>query len=145
LGKNQKKESTMCAKTLGLAIYLAVDIGYVVLSKGFYGPIMMDLNAGKPHDVPLLYAACAYACMAIGWLSFAVLKAESLQKAGWGIGSSAIIAGLLYGLTVYGVFNFTLAVMTSTWSHKAVARDLLWGITWSIGSLWVYLGLLGRK
>ncbi len=132
------------AIALGLAIYLIVDIVYVVSSQNFYGPVMNQLNGGASVSAPLIYAAGAYGCMAVGWIFFAVLRFETFFSQGWGLARSAFWAGLLYGLTVYGVFNFTLGLMAKAWHFEVLARDLLWGISWSIGSLGVYGWLKNR-
>ena len=127
------------ARALGATLYIFVDLIYVIGSKSFYDPAIVALNSGQPHDVSLVYIGCAYLSMIIGWLSFAAPKVDELQSLGWDANSAALIAGFLYSIAVYGVFNFTLGLMAGPWTLPIILRDLSWCLLWSVGSLRLYL------
>jgi uncharacterized membrane protein len=54
--------------------------------------------------------------------------AETKTFAPWLAGA---LAGAVYGIAVYGVFNFTNNVMFKEYGWGIVLRDFAWGVTWA--------------
>jgi uncharacterized membrane protein len=107
--------------TLG---YLAMDSAYVFASRGTYMRSVADVAGSTPKDITkvIVCAIGAYALMALGWSSI-VVPAITKKGRAW----SGARAGGLYGLVLYGVFNFTTGAMFDAWSWAIIARDTLWG------------------
>jgi uncharacterized membrane protein len=125
-------------KLFFLFIYLAGDLFYVVYSNPIY---QQSVFAIAHHDMPGAmrpYAILgAYGCMALGWLIFAVPTAD--RWSGYFYRPIAgLLAGMTYGITLIGTFNFTLNLMFEGWAGAIVTRDLTWGICWSAVSVCLY-------
>ena len=120
-------------KAIFVAIYLIVDVIYVTISMPFYKAVVARIEAPKRRTPSkpkskgalLLVALASYALMAIGWLIFVADKARDTRSV---LGGMAY--GALYGLVVYGVFNFTNYVLFSQYTSDVLLRDLAWGVTW---------------
>jgi len=117
-------------KAIFVAIYLIVDVIYVTLSMPFYKAVVARVEGAKmptpkSKGALLLVALASYALMAIGWLIFVADKARDTRSV---LGGMAY--GALYGLVVYGVFNFTNYVLFSQYTSDVLLRDLAWGVTW---------------
>lgn len=120
-------------------IYLAVDITYVVLSRGYYNEVVKKIQ-GFPMEIrwdSYVVAAISYAILTLGWIVFVgnPLTSNSSYK-------DLLTSGVVYGLTVYGIFNTTLYVMFKHWDYKVSIRDTLWGVSWITLSAAIYLYLL---
>lgn len=119
-------------KFLFVAIYLLVDIAYVMSSIPVYQKVVKSIQ-GKNTNQPfgLLAGVLAYTIMGLAWLFFAPPMIAHLQKT---YRTSRLIAGsitgFMLGLTIYGVFNFTNHAMFDNWSWPIIARDMAWGISW---------------
>jgi uncharacterized membrane protein len=112
-----------------VAIYIVVDIVYVVASAPFYGAVTKKIS-GKPLPSGRAAAAIiAYVSMAMGWFFFvpAAVRAWTFGRP-WMRGAAA---GAVYGLLVYGMFNGTMAAMFDAYDATVVARDMTWGIGWA--------------
>jgi uncharacterized membrane protein len=130
--------SSVLKKIIFLALYLGVDLCYVIKSNSIYNQAVFSI---AHHDMPaqirqysILYA---YGCMSLGWLFLAVPTAER-----WALyfykPVAALLAGTVYGLAVVGTFNFTLNLMFEGWTGAILVRDLSWGISWSALSILIY-------
>lgn len=115
---------------LFIAIYLLVDIAYVMISQPVYKRVIRNIQSA-PISFGLVSGILAYATMAIAWFFFvptmitAVAKMHRLSRA-W----AGALVGFVLGLALYGVFNFTNAAMFKNWDGPIIARDLAWGISW---------------
>lgn len=120
-------------------IYLAVDITYVVLSRGYYNAVVKNIQ-GFPMEIrwdSYVVAAISYAILTLGWI---ILVANRLSPTStW---YELLPTAVIYGLTVYGIFNATLYVMFKNWDYKVSIRDTLWGVSWITLSGAIYLYLL---
>ena len=108
--------------TLG---YLVMDAAYVISSKGTYMKAVSAVSGSVPKDMAkiVICAVCAYALMALGWTMIVV---PAISKKKDRIVSGANL-GALYGLVLYGIFNFTTGAMFDAWSWPIIVRDTLWG------------------
>lgn len=103
--------------------YLAMDAIYVALSRGFYLGQVIGISGSPPKNVTKV-ALCvigAYTLMALGWSKIVV---PAVQK---GRVLAAAQTGALYGLVMYGVFNFTTGAMFDGWRFPVILRDTAWG------------------
>lgn len=100
----------MNRKLLFALLYVFVDTVYVTLSKSFYGSIQ-----GAEMTTSIASIIGAYLCMALGWYYLV----------------DTTFKGFLYGLAVYGVFNFTNHILFKGYTWNVVARDFLWGVSWT--------------
>jgi uncharacterized membrane protein len=75
--------------------------------------------------------------MALGWYFLAANQADTWSKHMPAYQAGAF-AGLVYGLAVYGTFNFTLHVMFNNYDVNIVLRDLSWGVIWATISTMLY-------
>lgn len=103
--------------------YLVMDAVYVALSRKPYLGHVAAISGSAPQDT-MKVAMCAlgaYALMAVGWAAIvvpSVTKRRVLQAAR---------LGAVYGLVLYGVFNFTTGAMFDKWTWPIMARDTAWG------------------
>lgn len=117
-----------------VTIYLLVDIFYVTISRSVYNPVIKSISGSEiPFEKPgFLFAALfAYASMAIAWLFLVVPTVHYMISKGTQKWLAGIIAGVVYGLAVYGVFNGTLYTMFVGWNSAIFIRDMTWGISWA--------------
>ena len=118
------------AKLLFVTIYLIVDLIYVISSKDVYNNVVINIQGRSmpnPKGTRLFAGLAAYICMALGWY---FLVADKIERSGASKVQSAIFYGVIFGLSVYGTFNFTLHVMLDNYDIPIVLRDLIWGTSW---------------
>lgn len=80
------------------------------------------INNGSQKHIKyrILPAALAWFMLALGINYFAVLSTDSVMNAG--------LAGMVYGLTVYSVYNSTNFSTINNFNNiKTVAIDITWG------------------
>lgn len=102
-------------------IYAIIDIIYLNLSKNAYFPVIAKIQ-NKQVNVRMLGFILAYVSMIIGWY-FLVSKHINNNDDY----KNTLLLGLMYGIAVYGTFNFTLYAIFDDWNFKILMRDLLWG------------------
>src|SRR5579875_337896 len=106
--------------------YLATGLVFLLLDGGFLalaGPRLYrpELNAILGDRVRLAPAALFYVLYIAGLTWFCVIPALS---ASW---TRALVAGLLFGLVAYGVYDLTCQSVMRVWSWRITAVDLAWG------------------
>lgn len=109
------------------AIYLTVDLIYVVLSKTYYERYAARIQGKGFPSGRLMGGVLSYAALVIGWWFFATRLADELAKR-FHHAVAGAMAGALYGFVVYAVFNGTMYVMFENYDHRVLARDLMWGV-----------------
>lgn len=130
------------AKNIFLFLYLAVDIAYVVASRGYYGEVVQRIQ-GNPMAMKangLFIAGLSYAMLGLGWW---LLVASSVgAESGYG---EVLWRAVVYALAVYGVFNATLYVMFAEWDWRVALRDTAWGVSWITLISLAYVAYLKKK
>lgn len=127
----------MNTRLIFVLLYVLVDVTYVFASKSVYErAVKVVAGLGFPSG-RFVVMTLAWACMALGWYLLAA-PAALRWKAQFGAPLAGALAGLVYGLTVLGTFNFTLAGMFKGWYGSIVIRDILWGVSWAAVSLSLY-------
>ncbi len=134
-------------RAIAATIYLVVDILYVLMSRSYYSSEVYRVQ-GSPMKVGVnkMWAAVAsYTALVAGWYVLVAPMIERLGSSSASAGQAALY-GMVYGLAVYGVFNFTNYVMFLNYSLGLVIRDTLWGVTWlTVFSTLYWLVAVRRK
>lgn len=118
---------------------------YVIISQPFYRAVVTRIQ-GKPFPTftitRKMSALFSYVCLAVGWYLIVPTLADTWSKKYHHIIAGAL-AGLVYGLVVYGVFNGTLYVMFEKYDGSVFLRDLIWGTSWATIVSVLYMTMRG--
>lgn len=110
---------------LTLTVFLAVDLTYLgIIMSEFYKSEMGAL-ARRSGDAlaPVWWAAfVVYVLIPLGILLFALPRVDGER---WVI--SALTWGFVYGVVLYGVYDFTNVATLDRWPLKLALADTLWG------------------
>ncbi len=79
---------------------------------------------GDSMDVVIWAGAIVYLLIAAGIVAFVLPRLPSNKK---GRLAAALRWGFLYGVLLYGVYDFTNLAILSHWPLTVVAVDVLWG------------------
>lgn len=122
-----------------VALYIIVDIAYVFLSYPFYKRAFDKIRGSNSKPANRIWAVVAsWVVLGLGWYYFAAPTAVKwAPKIGCPYRSGAIV-GILYGLVVYGTWNFIMAAFFIEWTPAIMLRDLAWGILWAATTLAFY-------
>jgi uncharacterized membrane protein len=125
---------------LFVAVYLVVDVIYIAISHPLYMGVVKKIQKQETSmdNMRMLAAIGAYACMGLGWYVLVAPAVATSVKNGMCPSVAAVQFGLVYGLVIYGVFNFTNYVMFQEYSKGILALDLLWGTTWVTSLTYLY-------
>lgn len=122
-------------------IFLAIDLLWLgVIMSGFYkGELGPLLRRSGEAMAPIWWAAwLVYVLIPLGIVIFVLprlpLEASGLQAFAW---------GALYGLILYGVYDFTNYSLVAQWPLRLTLVDLLWGGT--VCGLATVIGLALRR
>lgn len=80
---------------------------------------MINKIQNKSPKFDYKYAACAYMLMVLGLLYFVLPYIENYKD--------VFRHGTLFGLVMYGVYDFTCASVFEDFDKKAMVYDILWG------------------
>lgn len=117
----------MMLKAIFVAVYLIVDIAYVLLSQSYYESYAKAIQGSgfsKKKDV-LVFALLSYIFLGLAWWFLVAERITPITPI-W----KAVFYAFILALAIYGVFNATLYVMFDKWDYRVVVRDTLWGISW---------------
>ena len=87
----------------------------------------------SPIKVKFIYGALAYALMILGLIIFVIPNIRDEHRF-----EDSLKYGFLFGIIVYGVYDFTAAAVLTNWDIKTAVYDMLWGGT--VYFLAAYLG-----
>ena len=79
---------------------------------------------GTPMSVNITYAVVSYVLMAIGLVLFVLPNIRSEHRL-----LDSLKYGFLFGIVVYGIYDFTAAAVISKWNMTTAILDVLWGGT----------------
>jgi uncharacterized membrane protein len=108
---------------VGALAFMVLDgIWLGVLMKSFYreqlAPIVRLADGGIAPNWPAAFVV--YVLLGVGIAIFVIPRASSV--------SSAAAYGALFGLVVYGVYDFTNFSTLRQWPFVVVLADVAWGI-----------------
>jgi len=121
---------------LSIIILLVLDLLWIVFfMNNKYQTQVMDIQ-GSVMNINKLMAFAAYTLMVIGLVVFVIpnIRKEYRLK-------DSLLYGFLFGIIVYGVYDFTNHAIFDKWNTKLAFIDILWGgfvyfISSYIGSLY---------
>ena len=113
----------MLTKKQLIPIFVLLTLDYAWLHfymKHRYIDLVKIIQKSK-MNVKIIPALFAYLFMIIGLLNFVLpnIKKGSLQ--------SYFQYGFLFGVILYGVYNFTCAAVFNNWDITILIQDILWG------------------
>jgi uncharacterized membrane protein len=113
---------TIKLAALGAVAFMVLDgVWLGVVMKGFYrdqlAPIVRLVDGGIAPNWPA--AVVVYALLGIGIALFVVPRASTIP--------SAAAYGALFGLVVYGVYDFTNYSTLRQWPFVLTLADVAWG------------------
>ena len=93
---------------------------------GFMAPrysVMIKNIQGSPMKANMLYAVLSYLLMILGLQQFVLpnLDFKNITV------KDCLKYGFVFGLVVYGVYDFTAAVVFKNWDINLALIDILWG------------------
>ena len=122
---------------IALVIFLVFDgLWLGVFMKSFYSGAFGSLarRAGNSLSPNWLATGLAYFLLVLGVVILVLVQAN-------GSVGRALLFGAIFGLIVYGVYDFTNMATLNGWSWKLVVVDVLWGIVLcsivSAGTVWI--------
>lgn len=103
-------------------LLLALDLIWL---KGYMGNEyrkMIRKIQGSDMQVNTIYAILSYALMIIGLNVFVIpnINKDNLMM-------DSLKYGFLFGIVLYGVYDFTIAAVLKGWNFKLALIDVLWG------------------
>ena len=119
----------------GIVVLLVLDILWLWLFMAQRYKQMIGKIQSTAMKANMLYAVFAYILMCFGLYWFVMKNEDPDNKI-----QSNILNGALFGLMVYGIYNFTAGAVLSDWSGKVMIYDIVWGMfvyaaAASVGSL----------
>ena len=106
-------------RIVAVAALLVLDLVWVSVVMGpLYTSMIARIQAQEPMRLRAQWALVAYAFMGVGLLSFCVRDEEP---------SAAGARGALFGLVLYGVYDFTNAALFKDFQLWLACIDVLWG------------------
>jgi len=80
-----------------------------------------SVNESKKDKLnSVFFGLCAWIVLALGLQYFVIDKAINKKD--------AFYKGLLYGLFVYGVYDFTNMATIKNWTIEFLVQDIIWGM-----------------
>ena len=106
-----------------LALFLIVDGLWLKLFMGPSYHKMIPKIQKSPMKAKIWTAVCAYLLLGVGiyYLVMPNIKKESQYK-------DAIFYGGMFGLVVYGVYDFTAGSVLDQWDMNLALLDIVWGM-----------------
>ena len=101
---------------------LILDILWVYFVMGPKYKIQINTIQNSPLRVNFWYASVAYVLMTLGLLIFCLPNIKKTQR--W---KTSLIYGALFGLILYGVYDFTIASVIKEWNMTTAIIDIIWG------------------
>lgn len=103
-------------------LLLALDLIWL---KGYMGNEyrkMIRKIQGSDMQVNTIYAIMSYALMIIGLNVFVIpnINRDNLMM-------DSLKYGFLFGIVLYGVYDFTIGAVLKGWNFKLALIDVLWG------------------
>ena len=101
-------------------VLLALDLVWVTtVMRSWYASMVAIIQSETPMRLRMQWALVAYAFMVVGLLSFCVRDGDDLSEAG--------ARGALFGLVLYGVYDFTNATVFKDFHVGLACIDVVWG------------------
>ena len=102
---------------------LLLDILWIYFFMGNKYKIMIKNIQGSDMKVNIIYASIAYILMIIG-LNYIVLPLLDINNITF---KNCMTTGFLFGIILYGVYDFTIGAVLNKWDMKLAVIDVIWG------------------
>lgn len=114
----------MKKEIISILILLILDFLWIGLfMKNRYQNEIKQIQ-GTPMSVNITYAVVSYVLMAVGLVLFVLPNIRSEHRL-----LDSFKYGFLFGIVVYGIYDFTAAAVISKWNMTTAILDVLWGGT----------------
>ena len=110
-------------RLISTSTLLVLDILWITLFMGSRYKVMIKSIQGSSMTTNMFYAFIAYTLMIIG-LNHFVLPRIDLKNITM---KDCFSSGLMFGLVVYGVYDFTIGAVLKKWDMQLALIDVLWG------------------
>ena len=110
-------------RLISTATLLILDFLWIGLYMGSRYSTMIKNIQGSPMKTNWLYAVIAYTLMVIG-LNHFVLPNINVKNV---TVKDCLTYGFIFGLVLYGVYDFTIGAVLKKWSMSLAIIDVLWG------------------
>ena len=110
-------------RLISTSTLLILDFLWIKLYMGSRYATMIKKIQGTPMKTNMLYAIIAYTLMVIG-LNIFVLPNINIKNVTI---KDCLTYGLMFGLVLYGVYDFTIGAVLEKWSMSLAIIDVLWG------------------
>jgi uncharacterized membrane protein len=110
-------------RLISTATLLILDFLWIGLYMGSRYSTMIKNIQGTPMKTNWLYAVIAYTLMVIG-LNHFVLPNINVKNVTI---KDSLTYGFIFGLVLYGVYDFTIGAVLKKWSMSLATLDVLWG------------------
>ena len=110
-------------RLISTATLLILDFLWIGLYMGSRYSKMIKNIQGTPMKTNWFYAVIAYTLMVIG-LNHFVLPNINVKNVTI---KDCLSYGFMFGLVVYGVYDFTIGAVLKKWSMSLAIIDVLWG------------------
>lgn len=102
---------------------LLLDMLWIYFFMGNKYKIMIKNIQGSDMKVNIIYASIAYILMIIG-LNYIVLPLLDINNITF---KNCMSTGFLFGIILYGVYDFTIGAVLNKWDMKLAVIDVIWG------------------
>ena len=103
-------------------ILLVLDFGWLGFFMGGQYHRMIPLIQGSKMIINYYYVVLAYILMIIGLQVFVIPNINPKKLL-----SSSLKYGFLFGIILYGVYDFTAGAVLKKWDFQLAIADILWG------------------
>ena len=112
----------MKREIISILILLILDFVWIGLfMKNRYQNEIKQIQ-GTPMSVNITYAVVSYVLMTVGLVLFVLPNIRSEYRL-----LDSLKYGFLFGIVVYGIYDFTAAALISKWNMTTAILDVLWG------------------
>ncbi len=114
----------MKKEIISILILLILDFLWIGLfMKNRYQNEIKQIQ-GTQMSVNIAYAVVSYVLMAVGLVLFVLPNIRSEHRL-----LDSFKYGFLFGIVVYGIYDFTAVAVISKWNMTTAILDVLWGGT----------------
>ena len=114
---------TLKHRLISTSTLLVLDIVWISLFMKSRYEIMIKNIQGSNMSTNIFYAFIAYMLMVIGLNHFVLPRIDvnnvSIQD--------CLLYGFLFGIVLYGVYDFTIGAVLKKWDMKLAVTDVFWG------------------
>lgn len=113
----------MKREIIAIILLLILDGIWLSMYMGEKYKLHVETIQGSKMQVKMWSAGLAYILMIIGLLVFVLPKTYNKRT----LLRDSIMYGGLFGIVVYGIYDFTAGAVLKDWDMKLAIVDILWG------------------